>query len=201
MANPRELAEKAFSLLQDALRDSEARASDLDEQLKRKRAPKNKVEEQLDVLTHRLEAVEAERTRWQQQASHLEEVAEAERTKVAQLRKKLEVAESGPEKLTKKEVNFWRAKAEEFTGESQEYRDRLAALRREIIERDALIEKLRDGQTQDAAATPAPSTPDGSQASLFEPSAQAHAEIENLRALLAERERQVGELQSDLAAA
>src|SRR5215831_4552568 len=107
MANPRDLAEKAFSLLQNALRDSEARASDLDEQHKRKRAPKNKLEEQLDVLTHRLEAVEQERTRWQQQAAHLEEVAEAERAKVSQLRKKLEVAESGPEKVGKKEVNYW----------------------------------------------------------------------------------------------
>ena len=199
MANPRELAEQAFSLLQDALRDSEARASDLDEQLKRKRAPKTKLEEQLDVLTHRLEAVEAERTRWQQQASHLEEVAEAERTKVAQLRKKLEVAESGPEKLTKKEVNFWRAKAEEFTGETQEYRDRLAALRREIIERDALIEKLRDAQTQGGVA--AMPTPDGSPAAPAEQSAEAHAEMEKLRALLAERELKVDELQAELAAA
>ena len=167
--------------------------------MKRKRAPKTKLEEQLDVLTHRLEAVEAERTRWQQQASHLEEVAEAERTKVAQLRKKLEVAESGPEKLTKKEVNFWRAKAEEFTGETQEYRDRLAALRREIIERDALIEKLRDAQTQ--AGGMAMPTPDGSPAAPAEPSAEAHAEIESLRAQLAERERKVDELQSELAAA
>src|SRR5215471_7306283 len=200
MANPRELAEKAFSLLQDALRDSEARASDLDQELKRKRAPKNKLEEQLDVLTHRLEAVEAERTKWQQQASHLEEVAEAERTKVAQLRKKLEVAESGPEKLTKKEVNFWRAKAEEFTGETQEYRDRLAALRREIIERDALIEKLRDAQTQGADANPS-SPPDGSRAAAIEPSEQVRADIENLRVLLAERDRKVDELQSELAAA
>ena len=197
MANPRELAEQAFSLLQNALRDSEARASELGEELKRKRAPKTKVEEQLDVLTHRLEAVEAERTRWQQQASHLEEVAEAERTKVAQLRKKLEVAESGPEKLTKKEVNFWRAKAEEFTGETQEYRDRLAALRREIIERDALIEKLRDAQTQGGVVA----MPDGSPAAPAEPSAEVHAEIENLRALLAERERKVDELQSELSAA
>src|SRR5215471_7749122 len=165
MANPRELAEKAFSLLQDALRDSEARAAGLDEELKRKRAPKNKLEEQLDVLAHRLEAVEAERTRWQQQASQLEEIAEAERTKVSQLRKKLEVAESGPDKLSKKEVNFWRAKGEEFTGELQEYRDRLAALRREIIERDALIEKLRDTQQTGGVAAlpmseqPAPAAP------------------------------------------
>src|SRR6187551_632026 len=143
MANPRELAEQAFSLLQNALRDSEARASDLDEQLKRKKAPKNKLEEQLDVLTHKLEAVEAERIRWQQQASHLEEIAEAERAKVAQLKKKLEIAESGPEKLTKKEVNFWRAKSETIDAQIKEYQERLNALRRELNERDALIEKLK----------------------------------------------------------
>jgi len=204
MANPRELAEQAFSLLQNALRDSEARASELDEQLRRKRAPKTKLEEQLDVLQHRLEAVEHERTRWQQQAAHLEEVAEAERTKVSQLRKKLDVAESGPEKVGKKEVNFWRQKGEEFTGELQEYRDRLAALRREIIERDALIEKLRDGQQAGGVAA-VPSAADSfgatSQPSSSGPSSYAQAEIEDLRAQLAERERRVADLQADLAAA
>jgi chromosome segregation ATPase len=198
MANPRELAEQAFSLLQNALRDSESRASDLDEQLKRKRAPKNKLEEQLDVLTHRLEAVEAERTRWQQQASHLEEVAEAERTKVAQLRKKLDVAESGPEKLTKKEVNFWRAKAEEFTGETQDYRDRLAALRREIIERDALIEKLRDGQPMHGA--PAAGSAEAT-AAPADTSSYAQAEMDNLRAEIEERGRRIGELETELSTA
>jgi len=85
MANPRELAEQAFALLQNALRDSEARASELDEQLKRKRTPKNQLEESVEVLAHRLETVEAERVRWQQAASHLEEIAEAERVKVAQI--------------------------------------------------------------------------------------------------------------------
>jgi chromosome segregation ATPase len=96
-------------------------------------------------------------------------------------------------------VNFWRAKAEEFTGETQEYRDRLAALRREIIERDSLIEKLRDAQIQ--AGGMAMPTPDGSPAGPAEPSAEVHAEIESLRALLAESERKVDELQSELAAA
>jgi chromosome segregation ATPase len=42
---------------------------------------------------------------------------------------------------------------------------------------------------------------DGSPAAPAEPSAETHAEIENLRALLAERERKVDELQSELAAA
>jgi len=163
MANPRDLAEKAFALLQNALSESEARASDLDEQIKRKRAPKNRIEEQLDVLTHRLESVEAERSRWEQQAGHLEEVAEAERVKVAQLKKKLEIAESGPEKLTKKEVNFWRAKAETIDAQIKEYQERLTALRRELIERDAEIEKLQasGGTTRTAAPVQAEAHPVG----------------------------------------
>jgi chromosome segregation ATPase len=155
MANPRDLAEKAFALLQNALSESEARASELDEQVKRKRAPKNRIEEQLDVLTHRLESVEAERVRWEQQAGHLEEVAEAERVKVAQLKKKLEVAESGPEKLTKKEVNFWRAKADTIDAQIKEYQERLTTLRRELAERDATIEKLQSSGGTDETDTPA----------------------------------------------
>src|SRR6185503_3231737 len=143
MASPREIAEKAFALLQNALSESEARATDLDEQLRRKKAPKTRIEDQLEVLTHRLEGVEAERLRWEQQAGHLEEIAEAERVKVAQLKKKLEIAESGPDKLTKKEVNFWRAKSETIDAQIKEYQDRLMQLRRELIERDELIDKLQ----------------------------------------------------------
>ena len=153
MANPRDLAEQAFALLQSALSESEARASELDEQLKRKRAPKTQTEDQLESLSQRLASVEAERVRWEQQAGHLEEVAEAERVKVAQLKKKLEIAESGPEKLTKKEVNFWRAKAEEIDAQIKEYQERFNALRRELNERDVLIEALKA-----SSGTPADST-------------------------------------------
>src|SRR5688572_20073301 len=156
MANPRELAEKAIALLQNALSESEARASDLDEQLKRNSAPKTRLEEQLDVLTHRLESVEAERQRWEKQAGHLEEIAEAERVKVAQLKKKLEIAESGPEKLTKKEINFWRQKSEEIDAQIKEYQERLTSARRELNERDTLIETLR---ANGSAAEYAPEQP------------------------------------------
>ena len=168
MANPRDLAEQAFALLQNALSESEARASELDEELRRKRQPKNRVEEQLDVLTHRLENVEAERTRWEQQAGHLEEIAEAERVKAAQLKKKLEIAESGPEKLTKKEINFWRAKAESIDIEIREYKDRLAGLRRELNERDAEIQKLQQsaGTAQPPPVDAAPEIPDAAAAEL-----------------------------------
>ena len=44
---------------------------------------------------------------------------------MAQLKKKLEIAESGPEKLTKKEVNFWRAKSETIDAQIKEYQERL----------------------------------------------------------------------------
>jgi len=195
MANPRELAEQAFAILQNALRDSEARASDLDEQLKRKKAPKNQLEESLEVLTHRLETVEAERVRWQQAASHLEEIAEAERAKVAQLKKKLEIAESGPEKLTKKEINFWRAKAEDIDTETKEYKTRLANLRKELMERDALIERLGEAQQGSSAADAAqPAAANSSPPRV----ADVSSEIEALRLELEGRERRIGELQVEL---
>ena len=182
MANSRELAEKAIALLQSALSESEARALELDEQLKRKRAPKNRLEEQLDVLTHRLESVDAERQRWEQQAGHLEEIAEAERAKVAQLKKKLEIAESGPEKLTKKEINFWRQKSETIDSQIKDYQERLNTVRRELNERDALIETLRAGG-----------------AALFEPQAQPEPEVDGeLRRQLEQRDRWLAELRLEL---
>ena len=114
MANSRELAEQAFSLLQDALKDSEARAAELDAELRKKRAPKNKVETKALVLEHRLETIDSEREKWERQAAQLEEILENERIKIQQLKKKLEIAESGPDKVGKKEVNFWRSRAEQF---------------------------------------------------------------------------------------
>ena len=193
MANPRDLAEQAFALLQDALRDSEARASDLDEQLKRKRAPKTQLEEQLDVLTHRLDKIEAERAHWEHQAGHLEEVAEAERVKVAQLKKKLEIAESGPEKLTKKEVNYWRERAETFDTETQEYKTRLSDLRRELMDRDAQLLQLQNS-AQTAAAAPA----EASAETLAEARAEQDAVTDDLRHQVQQRDEWLSELRLEL---
>jgi chromosome segregation ATPase len=192
MANPRDLAEQAFALLQNALSESEARASDLDDQLKRKRQPKNRLEEQLDVLTHRIENVEAERLRWEQQAGHLEEIAEAERAKVAQLKKKLEIAETGPEKLTKKEINFWRAKAESIDSEITEYKNRLAALRRELNDREAAIARL---ETAKAAAEPA--APTGAGEATSDPTLELRGQLEQRDRWLAELRLELHELRAE----
>ena len=193
MASPRELAEKAFALLQNALSESEARATEVDEQAKRKRAPKTRDEEQLDVLAHRLESVEAERLRWEQQAGQLEEIAEAERVKVAQLKKKLEVAESGPDKLTKKEVNFWRAKSETIDAQIKEYQERLTALRRELDERDALIEKLKS-----SPGSPVEATADASPELDPEPEPETDDSLNELRRQLDQRDAWLAELRLEL---
>jgi chromosome segregation ATPase len=195
MANPRDLAEQAFTLLQNALRDSEARAAELDEQLKAKKSPKTKIEEQLDVLTHRLENAEADRLKWQREAQHLEEIAEGERAKVAQLRKKLEIAESGPDKLTKKEINFWRGKAEDIDTETRDYKSRLASLRQELTERDALIDQLRQRAGIESGAS-IPDSPIG--AALAPHSPGDVVAVDDLRWQLEQRDQRLTELQVEL---
>jgi chromosome segregation ATPase len=132
MSTARELAERAFTLLQDAFRESESRATELDAELKRRRDPKKRPEERADVLAHRLESVEAECQRWQLEAKRLEELVENEHAKLQQLRKKLDVAESGPDRVSKKEVNYWRQRAEHFDAETREYKNKIASLKQEL---------------------------------------------------------------------
>ena len=144
MANSRELAEQAFSLLQDALQDSEARAAKLDTELKKKQKPKSQLENQAEILQHRLETAEAEREKWQREAAQFEEILENERARIQQLKKKLEVAESGPDKVGKKEVNYWRARAELFDEETKEYKRRIGELRKA----EGLITLVKDLKSQ-----------------------------------------------------
>ena len=42
------------------------------------------------------------------------------------------MAESGPDKVGKKEVNYWRARAEQFEQEKQEFRDRISELKQSL---------------------------------------------------------------------
>jgi len=132
MATSRELAEQAFSLLQDALKDSEARAQELDSELRKKRAPRNQIEQQIKVLEHRLETLRSESDKWQREATQLQEILENERARARQLKKKLEVSESGPDKVGKKEVNYWRQRAEEFDADTEQYKQRIIELNKEL---------------------------------------------------------------------
>jgi chromosome segregation ATPase len=179
MSTARELAERAFTLLQDAFRESESRATELDAELKRRRDPKNRTDERADVLSHRLESVEAECVRWQQEVKRVEELLDNEYAKVQQLRKKLEVAESGPDRVSKKEVNFWRQRAENFDQETREYKSKIASLKQELRART------------DAAANGGFMPPSGSESDLVSALEAAREESKSLRQRL---DRQAGEL-------
>ena len=135
--------------MHDALETSESKVAELSDELNRKRAPKSKFEERADVLAHRLESVEAEREHWKTEANQLEVLIDNERAKIEQLKKKLDVAESGPDKLTKKEVNYWRDRAEQFDTETSEYKKRITALKTELNnQRDAQPEASQNNELE-----------------------------------------------------
>jgi chromosome segregation ATPase len=140
MSDSRDLAKQAFNLLQNALAKSEARAEELSAELARKPVNKDKLANKVSVLSHRLESIEAECQRWQREAGQLEEVLANERVKYDALKRKLAIAESGPDKLTKKEINYWRASAEKTDNQINAYKTRIAALKGELREREAELQ-------------------------------------------------------------
>lgn len=171
MANSRELAEQALTLLQDALQESGIREAELSDKLKQKRTPKSKLEKQAQVLEHRLDATESERDDLKRETGRLEEILENERAKIQQLKKKLTVAESGPDKVGKKEVNYWRARAEQFEQDKKEFRSRISELKQ------SLQKQAETGQAGDSASP----------------------EAENLHKLVEELKTENGQLVADLA--
>lgn len=179
MADSRELAEQAFSLLQSALKDSEERAAALDAELRKKSLPESEIEQQASALERRLEAATAECESCKRDLEGLSEALEHERASTQALRKKLQLAESGPDKVERKELNFWRSRAEEFDGEAGRYRERIAQLRKELREAQA--------QAQQAAEAP---RPDADPDELTE----LRSRLEQQQADLDERDRRIAEL-------
>ncbi len=153
MSNSREVAKQAFDLLQKALEESEARIAELSEELRHKRPTKNGLQKRLDILTHRLENSNENRERWKIEAGHLEGLVEHANVKVNQLKAKLEIAESGPDQVTKKEINYWRAKVESFDTQTAEYKARIVTLRQDVNDRDDELRDVRAALSSHDAAT------------------------------------------------
>ncbi|MFP6828310.1 MAG: hypothetical protein VCC36_04605 [Gammaproteobacteria bacterium] len=155
MSSPKEVAAEAFSLLNSTLENPEARVEELTRELWRKRPTKNNLEKQLDVIKHRLEKSEQYRDRWKTEAGQLEESIDNANAKLEQLKAKLEIAESGPEKLTKQEINYWRAQAGSLDKTTTEYTARIRSLRQDVKARDEELSELRSTALADEANTPA----------------------------------------------
>ena len=75
MSSSKEVAAEAFSLLNSALEESEARVEELTKELWRKRPTKNNLEKQLDVIKHRLEKSEQDRDRWKPKQASLKNLS------------------------------------------------------------------------------------------------------------------------------
>ena len=155
MSSLKEVAAEAFSLLNSTLENPEARVEELTRELWRKRPTKNNLEKQLDVIKHRREKSEQYRDRWKTEAGQLEESIDNANAKLEQLKAKLEIAESGPEKLTKQEINYWRAQAGSLDKTTTEYTARIRSLRQDVKARDEELSELRSTALADEANTPA----------------------------------------------
>ncbi len=203
MSSSREVAKQSLDLLQTALEEADARVAELSEELRRKRPTKRGLEKRLDILTHKLEKSEEARERLETDSGQLEEVVENANAKIAQLKAKLEVAESGPDKLTKKEINYWRAKAESFDAETTEYKERIQSLRQDVSARyEELIEARTALSNHEANA----STAEDHAEALNEATSQAEAYRQQIDALTSaqtqfdvERATMKGELDAAIA--
>jgi chromosome segregation ATPase len=201
MSNSREASAEALSLIQNALEQSDALVEELREELRRRRPSKNELEKRLDVLQHRLDKCEQDRDTSRREAAHSDELVENANAKIEQLKAKLEIAESGPDKLTKKEVNYWRAQAESFDEQTAEYKARLVSLRQELNTRDAELTELKEALSKnDEAAVLATDSHD----QLSEVTARNRIYEEQLATASAEQDRLTAErdtMKSNLAAA
>ncbi len=182
MSNSREVAKEALGLLQSALEESEARVAELSAELRRKRPTKRGLEKRLEVLQHKLEKSEEDRDHWKTESGHLEDLVENADAKVTQLKAKLDVAESGPDKLTKKEINYWRARAESIDEETAEYKERIKSLRQDISVR---YEQVIEARTALSAHETSASTAEEHAEALNTATSQAEAYRQEIDALTA----------------
>jgi chromosome segregation ATPase len=142
MTNSRELAEQAFALLQDALEESEAQRSELEARLHKEQLPEADPQAQLRRLSEQLILAEHERAQWHKAASQLHDVVANERAKSRRLLERIEIAESGTDKNLRKELNYWRQKAEEFSAAKQEFQQRIFALKSELTAAEERFETV-----------------------------------------------------------
>ena len=182
MSSSPEAAKQSLDLLQRALEESEARVAELSEELRRKRPTKHGLEKRLEVLQHKLEKSEEDRDHWKAESGHLEDLVENANAKVTQLKAKLEVAESGPDKLTKKEINYWRAKAESIDEETAEYKERIKSLRHDVSTR---YEELIDARSALSSHETSASTAEEHAEALKAVTTQAEAYQQQIDALTA----------------
>jgi len=173
MTNSREMAEQAFALLQSALEESESKRASLERQLETNPLPASEQEIALEDLRRELDQAREERDLWKQTSGQLQDVASNERSKAKRLAERIRIIESGSDRVSRKEMNFWRSKAEDFEIARREFQQRLLELRKQLDERDERDELAEAARAQ-------------------------NEELERIRSLLEERDARIAEFSARL---
>ncbi len=134
MSSLKEVAAEAFSPLNSALEESEARVEELTKELWRKRPTKNNLEKQLDVIKHRqlmTDALQREvaelRAQLAARTDTTEESAGSDEDRDNQLNARLQQSEARIQELTEA-ADSWKRKYEFLsTGASAAYQTQEAA--------------------------------------------------------------------------
>jgi chromosome segregation ATPase len=140
MTNSREIAEQAFALLQDALQESESQRLDLEKRLQTSKPATSDFDEAFSALQAQLQETQAERDLWKKTSNQLQDVVSNERSKAKRLARKLGVVASGSDRVARREVNYWREKAESFEEARQKYQQRIYELKAELKQREEALD-------------------------------------------------------------
>lgn len=193
MTNSREIAEQAFALLRDALEESESQRLELEDRLKAPESVDPDSEQTLQTIHTELEELRAERDLWKKTSSQLQDVVSNERVKAKRLSKKLDVVESGSDRVTRREVNFWREKAEHFDDTREKFQQRIYELKEELNARNKELDALAGAQVTSDELVRANDLLEARENHI----AELNATIEGIRLQKDEIENQVGELNGD----
>lgn len=148
MTNSREIAEQAFALLRDALEESESQRRELEGQLDDRAAPASESEQTPESLRVELEAARTDRDLWKKTANQLQDVVANERSKARRLSRKLGTAETGSDRTSRREVNFWREKAELFEEAKRKYQQRIYELKAELTRQEEQLRSQAQNQAR-----------------------------------------------------
>ncbi len=116
--------EDAIETIVEGLRASEARVAELEARLAERSPETRELRENLAAMEARIAQLELERDHLRHELEHSREVIRDERRTANYLRRKLRVAEGGPEQTTRKELNFWRGRVDALESELAPLRER-----------------------------------------------------------------------------
>ena len=134
MAGQRKATDEAITLIRDAMKQCEQQISALQEAARGEEPSATDLDVDTATVQERLADAESKRDYWRYEAARLDSLIEDKQTRIANLKKQLRVAESGPDRVAKRELNHWREKVEQLETELNDRIERIGVLEQEATE-------------------------------------------------------------------